>query len=229
MTIVSIHQPGYLPWLGFFKKIEYSDVFVILDDVKYVKRQWHNRNQIRTSQGNKFLSVPIKGNSGKNINEVEIDYSQDWRLIHKKTIKYSYSKAKYFEQYWNLLEKIFSEKFEKLLELNWALIDCIMKELKLEKKIIFSSDLDIQKTKSDRNLAICKKLKASVYLSGTLGKNYLNEQDFSNNGIKVEFQNFQHPIYTQCYEPFIPNMATIDILFNEGENASTILKNANNF
>ena len=87
MRTVSIHQPGYLPWLGFFKKIMYSDVFVFLDNVKFVKRQWHNRNQIRTSDGTTLLTVPIIAHSGENINEVKISYDETWNTNHKKKLK----------------------------------------------------------------------------------------------------------------------------------------------
>ena len=106
MTIISIHQPVYLPWLGFFKKILYSDVFVFLDDVQYVKRQWHNRNQIRTKDGAHFLSVPIEKNSGKKLNEVKISYDTDWNITHKKTIKYNYIKSAFFDNYWKFFENI---------------------------------------------------------------------------------------------------------------------------
>lgn len=229
MTVISIHQPGYMPWLGFFKKIEYSDVFVFLDDVNYVKRQWHNRNQIRTSHGSQFLSIPIKSDSGKNINEVKIDYNEDWSQVHKKTIMYNYSKSQYFGKYWDFFEQLYSEKHEKLIDLNLKIIKFLIKEFRIETKVLCSSELDIVETKSDRNLAICKKLNATKYLSGALGKNYLNENNFLENNIKVEFQNFQHPIYTQCYKPFFPNMGAIDLLFNEGDNSIKILQNSKNF
>lgn len=226
---ISIHQPGYLPWLGFFKKISSSDVFVFLDDVKFVRKQWHNRNKIRTSQGSHWLSVPAKSNVSKNLNDVEIDHSTTWSLNHKKTIQFSYKKSPFFQNYWDFFDELYDEKFEKLIDLNLKIILYLMKVLKIDTKVILSSELNIKETKSDRNLAICKKLDADVYLSGTLGVNYLNIDDFSENNIKVEIQNFQHPIYKQIYEPFIPNMASIDLLFNEGENAAKILREAKNF
>lgn len=229
MTIVSIHQPGYLPWLGFFKKISYSDIFVFLDDVKYVKRQWHNRNQIRTSHGSHFLSVPIKSDSTQNLNNVKIDYTTNWNQNHKKTIMYNYKKAEFFVDYWNFFDKLYDEKFDKLIDLNMKIILYLIKVLKINTKTIFSSELNIKETKSDRNLAICKALGADVYLSGTLGVNYLQVEDFTKNEIKVEFQSFKHPIYKQIYKPFIPQMASIDLLFNEGENSVKILKEAKNF
>ncbi len=229
MKTVSIHQPGYLPWLGFFKKIMYSDVFVFLDDIEYAKRQYHNRNQIRTSQGAHYLSVPVKKKSSDILNKIQLDYSTDWNLNHKKTIEYSYKKAKFFQDYWKFFDELYNKKFEFLIDLNLEIIKFVLKELEIKTKTILSSELDVMEKKSDRNLAICKKLDAEIYLSGFFGKNYLNENDFVKNKIKIEYQNFQHPIYEQLYEPFIPNLSIIDLLFNEGKKTGKILKKAKNF
>ena len=229
MTIISIHQPGYLPWLGFFKKILYSDIFVFLDDVKYVKRQWHNRNQIRTSSGANFLTVPIISNSGKLINEMKISYDEDWVQVHKKTMKYNYSKAPYFSTYWKSIEEIYDRKFEYLVDLNMEFIQHILQKFEIKTKTIFSSELSVTKKKSDLNLEICEILKADTYLSGIMGKGYIDEESFIQKNIKVQYQNFQHPTYKQVYDPFIPNMASIDLLFNEGHASSQILQNSKNF
>jgi hypothetical protein len=229
LKIVSIHQPGYLPWLGFFKKIMYSDIFVFLDDVKFVKRQWHNRNQILTKDGPMFLTVPIIKNSGENINEIKISYDEKWNINHKKSLFYNYNKSKFFEQYWDFFEKVYSKKFENLLELNTEIINFFIKELEIKTKIIFSSELGITEKKSELNLEICESLNADVYLSGIQGKNYLIEKDFEKKNIKIEYQNFQHPNYTQNHKSFVPNMAFVDLLFNEGKNSKKILENSNNF
>ena len=229
MKIISIHQPGYLPWLGFFKKIMYSDVFVFLDNVKFVPRQWHNRNKIRTSQESTYLTVPIKKASGKNINDILIDYSENWSMNHKKTIFYNYSKAKFFTNHFSFFENLYGKKFDKLLDLNMEIIYYLMKKFDINTQIIFASELDISSTKSDLNLDICKKLDADVYLSGITGKNYLKEEDFDKSNIKIEYQNFQHPNYSQVYQPFISNMAAIDLLFNEGNNSAKVLRKASNF
>jgi len=229
MTTVSIHQPGYLPWLGFFKKIMESDVFVFLDDVKYEKKQWHNRNKIRTSQGSMWLSVPVKSNSGDSLNEVTIDNSINWSKYHKKSIKLNNSKCSFFKEYFFPLEKILDKKYDLLIDLNIEVIQYIIKCLELNTQTTFSSELKIEKKGSDRILDICKKLNADIYLSGALGTDYLNLDDFTKNDITVLFQNFHQPVYKQCFEPFIPNMTTIDLLFNEGKKSIQILKEAKNF
>lgn len=207
----------------------YSDIFVFLDDVKYVRGQYYNRNKIRTSDGSHWLTVPVYSKSGVNLNEVTIDYSSKWNLNHKNTLKHSYMKSKYFHDYWDFFDELYDEKFEKLIDLNIKIIRHLINILKINAKTIFSSELNIKKSKSDRILEICKNLGANVYLSGSLGRNYLKVEDFKENNINVEFQNFQHPVYNQVFEPFIPNMATVDLIFNKGSNSGQILQQSKNF
>ncbi len=224
MTIVAIHQPNYLPWLGFFKKIKDSDIFVFLDDVQYSKNGWHNRNKIRVREGSMWLTVPTKLKFGMKLNEVKIDNSLKWIEKHKKTIEINYSKAAFFYLYWKELEDIYDTKFDLLIDLNIKIINFILKNLHINTKIIFSSELKISSSSSDRILDICKKLNCDTYLSGIFGTEYLNIKDFEKNNIIVNFQNFQHPVYKQVYEPFLPNMASIDLLFNEGNGAEQFFK-----
>lgn len=228
MTVISIHQPGYLPWLGFFKKIKTSDIFVLLDDVQYEKKQWHNRNKIRTSNGTSWISVPVKAKFSNNINEIKIDNSLNWSQLHKKSISVNYSNAEYFKNYWNEFQLIYDNNYEYLIDLNVKFIKYFMKEFKIKSKTIFSSELNITQKGSDRILEICKTLNANEYISGVFGTDYLKLEDFSKNKIKVVFQNFIYPIYKQRFKPFIPNLSSLDLLLNEGENAAAIIKNASN-
>ncbi len=223
---ISIHQPGYLPWLGFFKKIMHSDILVYLDDVKYVKRDWFNRNKIRTYKGSVWLSVPVQSKSGKNLNEIKIDNTKNWNSTHKKSIKYNYSRSTYLDKYWDFFDELYDRKFDYLIDLNIEVIRYLMRNLEINTTTIFSSELDISASKSDRILDICKTLGATNYLSGSGGRDYLNVNDFEKNNIVVEFQDFKHPVYRQCYEPFISNISAIDLLFNEGKNSTKILRNA---
>ena len=129
MKIISIHQPTYLPWLGFFKKISSSDVFVFLDDVQYEKNGFQNRNKIRTDEGENWLTVPITGKFGTLLKDIQIDNSSNWSKKHSKSIVQNYTKAKYFHEYWNEFESIYERKFEFLIDLNVEIIKLIMKKL----------------------------------------------------------------------------------------------------
>ena len=224
MTTISIHQPVYLPWLGFFEKVISSEKFVFLDDVQFEKNGFQNRNKIRTYDGEMWLTVPVKAKSQTLLKDVKINYSTDWINKHKKSIILNYQKAKFFDKYWLELEKIYDEKFEYLVELNIEVIKFLFNKLKIKTETLVSSELHISDKGSDRILEICKILDVNRYISGITGKKYLLIDDFKHHKIKLEFQNFQHPIYQQVFDPFYPNMAIIDLLFNEGDNAMKIIK-----
>lgn len=229
MKTVSIHQPVYLPWLGFFKKIVSSDIFVFLDDVQYEKNGVQNRNKIRTSEGDAWLTIPVSAKSTTLLKDVKINHSMNWEKKHSKSMENNYSKAKFFHNYWNEFEKFYQKEFDKLIELNVEIIKFLMGKFKIQTKIMFSSELNISEKGSERILQICKSLDANSYLSGIGGKKYLKLDSFKKNDITVNFQNFQHPVYNQVYQPFHPNMSAIDLLYNEGEKSEVILKNAKNF
>jgi len=224
-TTVGIHQPSYLPWLGFFKKMEQCDKFVFYDDVAINKKSFHNRNKIRTANGWTYLTVPIRASQGTNIKEVKIDNTKNWTDKHKKTISWNYAKSKYFENYKEELESIYKQKYQLLIELDINIIKFLMNKFEINAELYFSSELNIGGKGSERILEICKALDAQTYISGIVwAKDILETEKFTNNGIEIKFQKFVHPKYNQCYEPFLENMAVIDLLFNEGKNSANILK-----
>ncbi len=229
MTTVCIRQPGYLPYSGFFKKIESSDIFVYLDDVQFEKNDWDNRNKIRTSEGSIWLTIPILHKFGQKLNEVKISNNEDWDKKHLKAIQLNYQKSPYFDKYWSEIKCILEQKWDKLIELNFEFIQFFNSKLDIKNKTIKSSDLKIDEKGSEKILKICQKLNADTYLSGELGKNYLNEKIFQEANIKIIYEKFEHPNYSQVYKPFIPNMSIVDLLFNEGEKSSDIIKNSKNY
>jgi len=206
-----------------------SDTFVFLDDVQYEKDGWHNRNKIRTSNGSMWLTIPIKSKLNVGINEAQIDNTHAWLEKHKKSIQINYSKSSHFDNLWKDLEQIYEKKYDLLIDINMKIISLVLKKFEISTKVIFSSELQIKTKGSKRILDICKSLNADVYLSGAFGVNYLDSQSFIDNHIEVKYQNFQHPFYNQVYAPFVPNMAAIDLIFNEGINSGFILRDAKNF
>ena len=229
MKILSIRQPGYLPFIGFFKKIQATDVFVFLDDVQYTRSDFDNRNKIRIQDDSMWLTIPIFNKTGQTLNEVKIDYSKKWVSKHKSSIEYNYEKAPYFEEYWKDIELILDKSWEKLIDLNMELINYFITKLEINTKTVFSSELNINKTGSEKLLEICKDLQVDTYLSGEFGRNYLDINLFQQENIKVIFEKFEHPTYDQTFDGFVQNMSIIDLLFNEGQNAKNILKNCKNF
>lgn len=219
MKTISIHQPNFMPWLQFFDKMKKCDLFVFLDDVQFEKNGWQNRHKIRTSEDSMWITVPVKSHINLKLNETKIDYTHNWFEKHQKSFVMNYSKAKYFEKYWNSIEKIFNLKHEHIIELNLDLIEFIKEEFGIKTKTISSSELNILSTGSTRIVDICKQLDADVYLSGhgLPDKKYIDENDFKINDIEIKYQDFIHPKYTQCYSSFIPNLTSLDLLFNEGK------------
>jgi len=230
LTNVIIRQPGYLPNLGFFKKIQSCDTFVYLDDIQFVKDRFDNRNQILTKNGQIWLTVPLKRPVfKKNLNEILISNDTDWNLNHLNLIYDSYHNASFFSTYWDSFKKILEKNWEKLIDLNIELIEYFMSVLDIDTPTVYASTLKKSSDQSKRLLDICKNLNASCYISGISGRDYLDEEIFHQSDITVKYENFQHPVYTQLQKPFVKNLSIIDLLFNEGENSKTILFNAKNF
>lgn len=227
--ILSVHQPQYIPWLGYFDKIAKSDCFVLLDTVQYKPREFQNRNKIRTKDGWIWLSVPVvsKGKGRQRIGDLEIDNSFPWQHKHKGSLETWYGKTRFFDEIFPFFENVYNRNWEKLVDLNLHIIEYILKQLDIRTPIYFESALDIKNTKTDRIIEICQNLKADTYLSGIGGKEYLEEEKFSQAGLKLMYQDFHHPVYQQQFmkdsADFISNLSTIDLLFNEGPKARETL------
>lgn len=222
-VIVTIHQPEHLPWLGFFHKISQANLFIILDSVQFRKNYFQNRNKIRTANGWTWLTVPVKRKSNTSIKDVEIDNNQNWRRKCWNSIYFTYKKSPFFGEYGHVLEKFYKQDWINLCELNIHLIEQFFTFLSLEPVILRSSEIGVQGDGSELILNICKEVDADTYISGIFGNEYLNLSDFKKAGIKVTFQEFHHPMYKQLYEPFIPSMSIIDLLFNYGPDSLDII------
>lgn len=228
--IVSVHQPQYVPWLGYFNKIIKSDYFVFLDKVQYKNREFQNRNKIRTQNGWMWLTVPVisKGLGRQAICDVAIDNSFEWRKRHWRSLLICYQKSPFFKEHSDFFEKVYLSKWNKLAELNVYIIKYIMEVLGINTPFCFESDMNISTQKTDRIVDICLKLNADSYLSGIGGKSYLEEKKFEGAEIKLLYQDFRHPVYRQQFvsneEDFLPCMSLIDLLFNEGPKSRGFLE-----
>lgn len=224
--IITIHQPEHLPWLGLIDKISRVDIFVILDTVQYKKNDFQNRNKIRTQKGFSWLTVPIKKHPLKTgIKDIEISQAFDWRTRYLNLIKENYKNAKHFSEYYTKIKFILDKDYKLLSDLNCELIKFILGCFDIKIKTIKSSEMDLPKFDNGTEVVfgICKALSATEYVTGSGGKNYLDLLIFEENSIKISFQEFQHSIYKQQYEPFIPYMSSIDLLFNYGPESKDIL------
>ncbi len=215
---IAIHQPNYIPWIGYFDKMAKSDIFVLFDDVQFPRgKEFANRNRIKTPQGALWLTVPVK-NKGSllKINEIEINNDIDWNIKHQKTIKTFYTNSPFFHEYEQKFENIFLDKWTKLCDLNVELIKLIVSILKINTKLVFSSELKAEGGGTEKILNILKVLDADEYLTthGPGAQRYLDEDIFRKNSIKLLFHDFKHPVYSQLFGEFIPNLSICDLLFN---------------
>jgi len=214
--IVAIHQPVYLPWLGFFHKMRSSDVFVFLDDVPFSKNSVENRNLIKTPQGKLWLTVPVRtvGRYGQLIRDVEIDNSQNWAEKHWKSLSMNYRKARFYSTHAPFFETLYSKDWSKLMHLSIEITDYMAGSFGIANKTLLSSSLGVEGTGTQRLVNICKKLGADTYLSGTGAKAYQDDSLFHEAKIRVVYQQFVVEPYPQLYGRFIPNLSGVDYLMN---------------
>ena len=214
--ILTAHQPAYLPWLGYFDKIARSDIFIFLDTVQFEKNSFINRNKIKTPNGPIWLTIPVlqKGHTDSTLLETKIYNTKRWKVKHLRSIHMNYSKAKFFEINYPKLQKLYSEDYDILSDLCYYQLLSWLKELNIKTEVIRSSKLGIYSKKSDLILDLCRHFNATEYISGILGKNYLEESKFEKNKIKILYQKYKHPVYEQLYGDFVPNMSIVDFWMN---------------
>lgn len=216
--VVSVHQPNYIPWMGYFYKIQKSDIFVILDDVQYIRRGFINRSRIKTPQGTVWLTVPVenKGNYACSINEIKIKNNSNWKENHLKNIEMNYKRTDFFNDFYGVFKSRLMMNYEKLSELNIDIIKTICQLLGIKTKMILSSSLNIDETSTERIINICKTLGADTYLSGRGGAKYQDEKIFEDNSIKLLYSDFSEKKHKQLWGDFSGGLSVIDYIFNCG-------------
>lgn len=230
MKKVIITQSNYIPWKGYFDSINMADAFVIYDDMQYTRRDWRNRNMIKTKDGVKWLTVPVevKGKYFQKINETRIS-DKSWAKSHWDTIKHSYSKAKYFDQYRGVIEELYLGCNEELLSgVNFRFIKAICDILGIDTPMIWSSEFELLEEKTERLVDICKKLGATDYYSGPAARAYMNEGLFREQNINVHYFDYSgYPVYNQLHGEFTHAVSIIDLIFNEGPESTKFMKSFN--
>ena len=227
--IVSINQPAYLPWLGYFHRIAVSDLHISLNDVEISHGSFANRNKVMTANGPTWLTVPVLTKRGQSltINEVAIATDKKWRRKHWRTIEQSYAGAPHFQQHAGFWEEIFVREWELLEDLTEHTTAQQLQVLGIDTPISRSSEIGVEGIKSDLILNLCSEVEADIYLSGPLGRDYLDEGMFEERGIRVLYQEYAHPTYPQASDEFVSHLAAIDALFNCGPRTREVLMSGN--
>lgn len=218
--IVGIHQPNYLPYLGFFDKLRKSDVFVIYDDAQFNKGDFQQRNRIRIYHGWKWLTVPVEKkhipiNQIKIKNDIETG-GTTWQENHLKEIHDNYKKAPCYLNFEKGIRRIYEQDYDMLIDINMEFIKFLIKSFEIDTEIVYSSDFRFTSKSTEKLVDLVSAIDGDIYLSGPMGKDYLDLQLFKKKSIKVVFQDFRHPVYQQQYDGFEPNMSAIDALLNVG-------------
>lgn len=224
---ILITQSNYIPWKGYFDNINAVDEFVVYDDMQYTKRDWRNRNQIKTPQGLLWLTVPVevKGKFFQKINETNVS-EKNWGEKHWKTIAANYSKTHYFKQYKDVFESIYKdETLNTITSINISFIKAINSILDINTKIIDSREFDLVEGKTERLVDICKKCHATSYYTGPAAKDYMDEQLFLNENIEINYFDYSnYPEYPQLFGEFSHYVSVLDLIFNVGDNAKNYMK-----
>ncbi|MBX9829361.1 MAG: WbqC family protein [Xanthobacteraceae bacterium] len=215
--VVSIHQPAYLPWLGYLDRIQRSDVFVFLDNVQFQRNSFQNRNKVRTAQGWTWLTVPLltKGHTGGVLADIAIDPVQHWQRKHLATIAQSYAGAPFHDRVMSWLAPFYGQEWSRLADLCWAMLEAHLKQLGITTRLVRARDMeDHGERKSHLVLDLCRQLGATAYISGPQGRGYIDEASFASAGIELRYDDYRHPVYQQVHGGFESHMAAIDLMMN---------------
>lgn len=224
---IAILQSNYIPWKGYFDMIAAVDEFILYDDMQYTRRDWRNRNQIKTPQGVQWITVPVKvkGKYEQAIREMEIN-GPDWAAAHWKSIAQNYRKAPHFNEVASIFEPLYLQhQYTHLSVLNRALIEAVCTYLCITTKISNSWDYPLIEGKSERLADLCFQAGGTEYISGPSAKDYIDESVFTERGIKLTWFDYAgYPEYPQLWGGFTHGVSILDLLFNCGKAAPHYMK-----
>jgi hypothetical protein len=229
--IVAIHQPHFLPWLGYMHRMMQADLFILLDHVQFERRNYQNRTRIRIENEGRWLTVPVIQRSQKErIVDKEVDNRDDggrrWGANHFATLRHAYRHAGFFSLYAGALKSMLESPWSRLTELNEAALAFLREALDIRTPLARSSQLGVPGTRADLILNLCKAVGADALLAGMGGsRGYLDVERFAREGVRVVWHEFTHPAYPQCGDaPFMPGLSALDLLFNCGPVSRSVLR-----
>ena len=223
---VTIHQPQFLPWLGYLDKIDQVDLFILLDTVQFKKNEWQNRNRIRTATGWQWLTVPVLQHFGQRIDDVVINPTVAWKAQHLRALDMHYARAPYRDPYLSQLRELYAEPWTRLSDLNKTMTQWVLKAYGITTPVHSASDWTAREEPTDRLVDLCRAVGATHYQPGPGADSYMDKPRFEASGLRLEMQIFHHPIYRQVYAPFEPNLSALDLLLMQGSDALATLRQA---
>lgn len=222
---LAIHQPQYLPWLGYLAKWAAADTFVFLDTVQYEKNGWQNRNRIKTAAGPRWLTVPVHARLGTPIGAVGVDAAQPWPERHLRAIEDAYARAPHLARHRDALRTLYAGAWPRLAPLAVATAEWLARSAGIATPARLASTLEVRASDpTERLIAICRAVGADTYLAGRDGAKYMDRNAFARSGITVLYQDYKHPEYAQLHGEFAPFLSGLDLLLTHGDDALAILR-----
>ena len=232
--IVAVHQPHFLPWLGYLDRMIRADLFIVLDHVQFERRNYQNRTRIRLDGQGHWLTVPVQQHSqqerivDKRIDNPPAGELRWWGANHCRTLRHAYRDAPFLDRYAPPLQALLESRWERLVDLDQALLDFLRDALAIGTPLVRSSALKVAGTRSELILNLCLAVGADTYLAGMGGsRDYLDRAAFARAGVEVAWQDFRHPRYAQCGGgDFMAGLSAVDLLFNVGPQSRSLLAGA---
>lgn len=227
MTVVAIHQPNYLPWLGFFHKLAQADRFVSLDSVQYTRTGFTNRSQILGPRGSLPLTVPVltKGHYHSPITAIELNPTIRWAAKHLRALTQSYGRTPHWAAHAPFLQTVYeATTWQRLIDLNEALLRHLLAALEIDIPFLRASELGAAGQSTDLLIDLTRRASGTVYLSGPSGRQYLDPAAFAAAGLTLRFSDFVHPVYDQGGRGnFVPRLSALDLVLHHGPASRRIL------
>jgi len=223
---IAIVQSNYIPWKGYFDMIAAVDEFILYDDMQYTRRDWRNRNQIKTPQGLQWLTVPVKvkGKYFQTIRETEIN-GDDWQETHWRMLEQNYKKSPYFSEIATIFRPLYERKYTHLSPMNRDFIVTVCEYLGIQTKISNSWDYKLVEGKTERLIALCMQAGATEYVSGPGARDYLVEILFAEQNIRLSWFDYSgYPEYSQRWGEFVHSVSILDLLFNCGKDSPSYMR-----
>lgn len=222
--IAAIHQPQFMPWLGYFDKMDQADCFVLLDNVQYKKNEWQNRNRIKGPQGPQWLTVPVQFKFPALITAVGVNASDPWRRKHLQALKTNYAKAPHWAVGESFLEEFYNREWSELAAVNRASVEWLRGALGIDTPLEIASEMELSDEPTQRLIDICKAVGADTYLAGVDGVKYMDLERFAAAGLEIVVQEYEPPTYPQLYGEFASHLSSLDLLLNCGPESEKIVR-----
>jgi hypothetical protein len=227
-VLVAIHQPNYLPWLGWFAKAAQADVFVLLDDVQFEKGGYTNRVEVKTAAGRTRLTVPVQTSAAgeiPRIDELLVAADGRWVARHAKTLVQSYGRSPGWSALGPRVVEVLESGEKRLAAVNTRLIRLLLDALAIPTRVVRASELGPRTERGSAGLAeVCRRVGASAYLSGAGGRSYNDSDVFGAAGVALVYSAFEHPVYAQPRGAFESGLSAVDLLFSAPHEAASLLR-----